>query len=129
MENETKQYCVFHIPTSQYLFSHYGGYLAKRAEFPTERQSVPMSAHLLEPGASWDYDTPTRIFRHSSTKVLLHAVEAMIKQESYHYSGRVMEEFEIHSFSLSLVPEKHRWKEVNKDGSLKPTFLGEVGNE
>lgn len=98
-----KEYCVFHILTCEYIYCH----ICSNGTF-----------YLLNPGVTYDYDSPTYMLRHKDPEILLQNIEYNIESRSFYYADRCIEEFEVCEFTENLVPLRHRWKEYNSDGSL-----------
>jgi hypothetical protein len=66
---------------------------------------------LLPLGATYDYDSPTVMLRHTCREAIYTTLIMELDNPSFHYQGHCIEEFEIHEFSEKIVPLQHRWKE------------------
>lgn len=124
MTSLTKQYVVFHIPTAQYLVCHTSKtsfmVLPKKGEDTSfAARTVTVDVYLLPPGADLSYDTPCVLFRGTNPERMLNKIINEITSTSYHYQDRAIEEFEVQEFYENVIPEHHRWKEFDKDGSFK----------
>lgn len=90
------KYCVFHIPTAQFIMCHY--YKEINVTF------------LLEPGVRHDYDSSSRLFRGDDPDALLYYIN---RTNGIHYFNRCQEEFEIQLFNISLIISNNLWREEN----------------
>jgi hypothetical protein len=107
-----KYYCAFHILTGEYVYCH-----------ETNRSLAGKSSFLLPLGATYDYDSPTVMMRHTSREAVYSRLIMELDNPSLSYKDHCIEEFEIHEFSEKLVPLQHRWKEYYiNTGQIKPVW-------
>lgn len=117
------EWCVFHIPSSEYVYCHVGinswAFLPKiGSDLQIQKQAT---VWLLPPGIPISYDSGTVFFR-GTWEDLLSKLKEEITAASLHWKDILIEEFELQPFHKGLVPLNHRWKEFHENGSLKTTL-------
>ena len=122
-----QEYCVLHIPTGNLLYCHLSLPIRNRYSPITPGYSISpkeddVKSWLLHIGADYTYDSMSHMYRERKLQNIEEEINITIRTcgvplASWYIATRA--EFEIIPFQEIFVPSQYRWREFNRDGSLK----------